>query len=444
MSSSSPLSPPPSSASSLSSFTFPTSHTKAHLTLNSSIHINPFIIPPHSSLPSPLSPPLSISPPSSSFSLFNNHNHTMADTVVLSSTRLSDSLPPRHPSSPTASSTSSSHSNSNNTPSRTTALQRAATSAPALPFIQTSPEEWLAHAAQQRRHLSTGSFSSSTSSISSSTGRFTPDRNGLLQPQQLQQQRVQSPVQLAFGESEQVVSSDDERRQQLQQHQKYITSNHNNDKRIPDTTTTANGTDAGEKQEEEGEGEQEPLLNVNVRPSELRASLMARARRSSAKLQQQQRRSQSESMLLEKGSRLSGLSNQSFSSSSASAFDSRLSRSSTSSSISGWAPRARSSSVSSHGSNDSVNLDALIAGGSDINEECPLELEDGDDMTADWSKEDLLQQQQLLDDDDDDYEQLPVQGHRSRRSTGTSATSSMFHDDRQSDDYCDEPEVLFF
>ncbi|KAG0368694.1 hypothetical protein BGX24_002734 [Mortierella sp. AD032] len=134
----------------------------------------------------------------------------------------------------------------------------------------------------------------------------------------------------------------------------------------------------------------------------------------------------------------------SFSSSSASAFDSRLSRSSTSSSISGWAPRARSSSVSSHGSNDSVNLDALIAGGSDINEECPLELEDGDDMTADWSKEDLLQQQQLLDDDDDDYEQLPVQvqqGHRSRRSTGTSATSSMFHDDRQSDDYCDEPEL---
>ncbi|KAG0272761.1 hypothetical protein BGZ95_011456 [Linnemannia exigua] len=133
----------------------------------------------------------------------------------------------------------------------------------------------------------------------------------------------------------------------------------------------------------------------------------------------------------------------SFCSSTASAFDSRLSRSSTSSSISGWAPRARSSSVSSHGSNDSVNLDALIAGGSDINEECPLELEDGDDMVVDWSKEDQLQQQQLLD-DSDEHEQLPTQvqqGQRSRRSTGASASSSMFHDDRQSDDYWDEPEL---
>lgn len=56
-------------------------------------------------------------------------------------------------------------------------------------------------------------------------------------------------------------------------------------------------------------------MNVFVRPSELRASLMARARLSSAKLHQQQQqelqRTRSESfMLLEKGSRLSGLSNQ--------------------------------------------------------------------------------------------------------------------------------------
>ncbi|KAF9122080.1 hypothetical protein BGW39_010049 [Mortierella sp. 14UC] len=121
-----------------------------------------------------------------------------------------------------------------------------------------------------------------------------------------------------------------------------------------------------------------------------------------------------------------------------SAFDSRLStRSSTSSSISGWAPRARSSSVSSHGSNDSVNLDALIAGGSDINEECPLDLEEGDDMVADWSKEELQLVEQELE------QELPIQvqqGQRSRRSTGASASSSMLFDDRQSDEYWDEPE----
>ncbi|KAF9924436.1 hypothetical protein FBU30_005590 [Linnemannia zychae] len=122
-----------------------------------------------------------------------------------------------------------------------------------------------------------------------------------------------------------------------------------------------------------------------------------------------------------------------------SAFDSssRLStRSSTSSSIlSGWTPRARSSSVSSHGSNDSVNLDALIAEGSDINEECPLELEEGDDgMVVDWTKE------QPLDQEVDHDQPLSQQGMRSRRSTDASATSSMHYDDRHSDDYWDEPE----
>ncbi|KAF9140888.1 hypothetical protein BGX30_005831 [Mortierella sp. GBA39] len=130
-------------------------------------------------------------------------------------------------------------------------------------------------------------------------------------------------------------------------------------------------------------------------------------------------------------------------STSSSAFDSS-SRLSTSSSISGWAPpstssRARSSSVSSQGSNDSVNLDALIAGGSDINEECPLDLEEGDDlMTVDWSK-----QQRFLDVSDDEDDNNPVQqGQRSRRSTGASFTSGMSYDDRQADDHWDEPEMV--
>ncbi|KAK3811992.1 MAG: hypothetical protein J3Q66DRAFT_50518 [Benniella sp.] len=74
--------------------------------------------------------------------------------------------------------------------------------------------------------------------------------------------------------------------------------------------------------------------------------------------------------------------------------DSRISpRSSMSSPLGSWAPRGRSSSVSSQASNDSVNLDALIASGSDINEECPLNLEDVDDV--EWAKEQQqLQQQQ--------------------------------------------------
>ena len=76
-----------------------------------------------------------------------------------------------------------------------------------------------------------------------------------------------------------------------------------------------------------------------------------------------------------------------------SAFESRLSvQSSTSSSLSGWAPRARSASLSSQSSNDSVNLDALIAEGSDINEECPLQLEEADDV--EWSRVQQQQQQQ--------------------------------------------------
>jgi len=95
-----------------------------------------------------------------------------------------------------------------------------------------------------------------------------------------------------------------------------------------------------------------------------------------------------------------------------SAFESsRLSThsSASSSTFSGWAPRARSSSVSSHGSNDSVNLDALIAGGSDINEECPLNLEEADDLVVDWSKQQMdTEQQQYEDDDEQDQSPIPV------------------------------------
>ncbi|KAF9550444.1 hypothetical protein BGW38_009550, partial [Lunasporangiospora selenospora] len=76
-----------------------------------------------------------------------------------------------------------------------------------------------------------------------------------------------------------------------------------------------------------------------------------------------------------------------------SAFDSQPSNRSSSSSIDGWAPRARSSSVSSNGSNDSVNLDALIASGSDINEECLLDLEEADDV--EWSSRELLNRKEL-------------------------------------------------
>ncbi|KAG0083264.1 hypothetical protein BGZ93_001955 [Podila epicladia] len=66
-----------------------------------------------------------------------------------------------------------------------------------------------------------------------------------------------------------------------------------------------------------------------------------------------------------------------------STFDSRPSARSSTSSIGNWAPRARSSSVSSQGSTGSVNLDAIIASESDLNEEKPLELVEGDEV--DWT-----------------------------------------------------------
>ncbi|KAF9387875.1 hypothetical protein CPC16_006812 [Podila verticillata] len=66
-----------------------------------------------------------------------------------------------------------------------------------------------------------------------------------------------------------------------------------------------------------------------------------------------------------------------------SAYESRPSARSSTSSIGNWAPRARSSSVSSQGSTGSVNLDAIIASESDLNEEKPLELVEGDEV--DWT-----------------------------------------------------------
>ncbi|KAF9169846.1 hypothetical protein BGX20_009756 [Mortierella sp. AD010] len=135
------------------------------------------------------------------------------------------SLPPLHPSaSPSLDNNNSNNNNNNN-------LAQATLSTPTVPFIQTSPEAWLVHAAQQRRHLSTGSFSSIASSTSI---LLSPDVN-----------TPQSPTTLEFGESE----------------------------RIKD--------EAGQDNDD-----QEPELVLNVRPSELRASLMARAKRSSARMQQ--------------------------------------------------------------------------------------------------------------------------------------------------------------
>lgn len=203
------------------------------------------IIPVHSSLPSPLSPPLSVSPPS--------FGSTMAELVAShhSPNAFSNaSLPPLPPSAEHSIANSSSTKTSSSTHNQhSTRSGLGATSA----YLQTSPEEWLAHAAQQRRHLSTGSFSS-TSSVSS-MARLSPDRS-----------LTHSPSRLEFGESERVQSED--------------------------------GMDQ--------DNEREPEINVNMRPSELRASLMARAKRSSAKMQrQQQQQRRSESMPLERGSRLS-------------------------------------------------------------------------------------------------------------------------------------------
>ncbi|KAI1313062.1 hypothetical protein EDD11_002699 [Mortierella claussenii] len=280
-------------------------------------------IPEHSSLPSPLSPSLSVSPPS--------FGPSMADFMAPRSSNgsLTASLPPLHPS--TQSHTLDHYSHSTNhiisTPLTQQHLARGGSLSTATPpYVQT--EAWVAHAAQQRRHLSTGSFSSTSSSTSNRLS--------------LDDAVAQSPSQLEFGESE----------------------------RVQEQRT---GQNQGHGQDQEQDEDQEPELNVFVRPSELRASLMARARRSSAKMQQKR----SESMPIEKSSRYNSIGS--------STYDSHISaRSSVSSSISGWAPRARSSSVSSQASNDSVNLDALIAEGSDINEECPLELEEGDDV--EWSK----------------------------------------------------------
>ncbi|KAF9169845.1 hypothetical protein BGX20_009755 [Mortierella sp. AD010] len=125
-----------------------------------------------------------------------------------------------------------------------------------------------------------------------------------------------------------------------------------------------------------------------------------------------------------------------------SAYDSRPSaRSSISSSISGWTLHARSTSVCSQGSNDSVNLDALIAEGSDINEERPLELEDGDDV--EWSKDQQRQlqqqQQQQLQEQQQQLQEQQQQnalanvnrsGLRSRSTTGGSQADMHQYEDQ--------------
>ncbi|KAF9947175.1 hypothetical protein BGZ70_002837 [Mortierella alpina] len=117
-----------------------------------------------------------------------------------------------------------------------------------------------------------------------------------------------------------------------------------------------------------------------------------------------------------------------------SAFESRLSvQSSTSSSLSGWAPRARSASVSSQSSNDSVNLDALIAEGSDINEECPLELEEADDV--EWSR--VQQQLQLQ-----QQQQALTQPVRSRSTTVDSEANMLQYDDHDVDQYWEGSDMI--
>ncbi|KAG0259822.1 hypothetical protein BG011_002343 [Mortierella polycephala] len=237
-----------------------------------------------------------------------------------------------------------------NTPSR----------GPSVPCIQTSSEAWRAHAAEQRRQLSSESFSATTSS---SPNQWT----------------AQSPIELEFGESE-----------------------------------------------------KEPEINVNVRPSELRASLMARARRSTQQMQQQRRFSgqsiQRQVIVAVEAVVASSL---------GSAYDSRLStRSSISSSISGWASRARSSSQSSQASNDSVNLDALIAEGSDINEECPIVLEDGDDVDDQQQQQEQQQQQQpeqtLL-----QQQEALFHAARSRTSTIGSDVNMLQYDSHGADEFWD-------
>ncbi|KAF9161532.1 hypothetical protein DFQ26_004462, partial [Actinomortierella ambigua] len=108
-------------------------------------------------------------------------------------------------------------------------------------------------------------------------------------------------------------------------------------------------------------------IDLNVRPSVLRASLMARARVST------------ERSRLSTQSTMSAQSTQSM-------FEPRhTARSSISSA--GWTsprPRARSASIGSVSSTDSVDLDAIIASGSEINDDDQLDLAAMDD-DPEWS-----------------------------------------------------------
>lgn len=194
------------------------------------------VIPEHSSLPSPLSPPLSVSPPS--------FGPSMSDFMA------SRSFPGSSPTSSPHSHPSASPTNSNNSDHSQQPTQASTIFSPSPPLTQGQAEAWLAHAAAQRRHLSTASFSSS---VSSPSALFSPDAR-----------TPRSPGKFEFSESETLLD-----------------------------------------ETEDLEDEKEPELNVNVRPSELRASLMAHHRRSSAKWQMKKRSFERESRL----SVMSGLSN---------------------------------------------------------------------------------------------------------------------------------------
>ncbi|KAF9896778.1 hypothetical protein BX616_006777 [Lobosporangium transversale] len=213
------------------------------------------IIPEHSSLPSPLSPPLSVSPSSSGSSMADFIATQAQHGFPSFSSSSSSSLPPFHPSS-----NNSSHSiNDISHPH----LNSVSASPSPLATIQTSPEAWLAHAAEQRRHLSSASFSSTTSSSMSH----------LVSPQS----KSQSPVPLEFGESEQIQDGIQNVKDPYHQ-STIIPLDHDHD-------------------HDHEEDEQEPELNMNLRPSELRASLMARAKRSSARLQKKRSESMPIDML---------------------------------------------------------------------------------------------------------------------------------------------------
>ncbi|KAF9403161.1 hypothetical protein BGZ94_004688, partial [Podila epigama] len=322
----------------------PSSPTATLLTgHDGNLHKASSTVPAHSSLPSPLSPPSSVSPSSlgslsmatpthhrslssSSFSSSSSSsNPTLPTDTTLSTDPTPTSIPQASPEpssttsqqvtatldTSTTTSTSTSRPPSTTTDTATEApnfmaspsllpplhpsassstlttdlshphLSRAGhAAASALPLIQTSPEQWLQHAAQQRRHMSSGSFSSVASTTSLS---FAPTQSpgGLASI-------TASPTKLVFSESERLSSSEEDN------------SKHNR--------TTSNSTNMTNATATMDSDDSEPEFDMNVRPSVLRASLLARAKRSSSG----SNKKRSESMPFDHGSaRLSMQSNMS-------------------------------------------------------------------------------------------------------------------------------------